>query len=196
MHKILGAGALMGLVLALAGNAQANYSYNVTVVPNLSTFGGTTVSLAGRAGVALEGNNTVSLASLVLNSLTPPTSNDTVADFYTLTVQINDPSVTGASGNFIIRGELSGTANANSSNIDNTYLSVTPASQTIGNDIFTMSVGPTGVPDFFYQPATVNGAEGGLGGKILATPVSTPEPTSLAVCGIAGLLLLKRRRVA
>lgn len=186
----------MGFVLAFTGSAQANYSYNVTVAPNLTSFGGTTVSLAGRAGVALQGTNTVSLATLVLNSLTPPSSTDTVTDFYTLTVQINDPSVTGASGNFTIRGELSGTANANSSNIDNTYLSVTPASQTIGNDIFSMSVGALGVPDFFYQPATVNGAEGGLGGKIIATPVSTPEPTSLAVCGIAGLLLLKRRRVA
>lgn len=194
LHRTLGAGALMGLVLVLAGSAQANYSYNVTVTPNLASFGQTTVSLAGRAGVALQGTNSVSLATLVLNSLTPPSSTDTVADFYTLTVQINDPSVTGASGNFTIRGELSGTANANSSNIDNTYLSVSPSSQTIGSDVFSMSVGTFGVPDFFYQPATVNGAEGGLGGKIIAT--STPEPTSLAVCGIAGLLLLKRRRVA
>jgi len=194
IQKIFGAGALIGLVLAFAGSAKANYSYNVTVAPNLSSFGGTTVSLAGRAGVALQGTNTVSLATLVLNSLTPPSSSDTIADFYTLTVQINDPSTTGASGNFIIHGELSGTANANSSNIDNTYLSVTPASQTIGGDVFSMNVGALGVPDFFYQPATVNGAEGGLGGKIISTP--TPEPTSLAVCGIAGLLLLKRRRVA
>ncbi len=188
---------LAGFVLACALSCaitSANYQYTVTAAPATLAVGGTTVTLTGRSSTNLSGTNTVSLATLAVNSITVPPAADAVNDLYTLTVTITDPAVVGATGTFTITGDLAGPANATQSNLDNTYTNVTPASRTIGNDVFTISVGPLGVPDVFYQPATVNGPLGGLGARITSTPTSVPEPSALAMIGLAGLLMLRRRR--
>ena len=175
------------VALAIGGSARANYDYSVSATPASTTFGGTTVALAGRADTNLSGNNTVNFADLMVTSTTVAPATDTVNDAYTLRITITNPTGGATTGVFTVTGTLTGTANSTSSVIDNTYFTNTPATQTIGGTGFSINVGPMGLTNVFYQPATVNGAAGGLGGQILA---GVPEPASVALLGLGGLGLL------
>src|SRR5256885_2076371 len=95
--------ASLTLVLCSA-MASANYQYTVVVTPSTLVVGGTTVSLTGRASTNLSGTNTVSLATLAVNSITQPPTTDAINDSYSMTVSITDPAVTGATGTFTITG--------------------------------------------------------------------------------------------
>src|SRR5689334_7574637 len=120
--------ASFALAVALCSAlASANYQYTVVVTPANLVVGGTTVSLTGRSSTNLSGTNTVSLATLAVNSITQPPATDAINDQYTMTVTITDPAVTGATGTFTITGNLAGPVNATQSNLDNTYTSVSPS---------------------------------------------------------------------
>lgn len=184
--------------LAVGSNARANYDFNVSIVPGgvpSFTVGGTSITLVPRNGLNLSGTNTVALADIsVANTTTPPATPDAVNFNYSLLVTVVNPTLSANTGVFTITGHLTGTVDSTTSNLDNTYTSVSPALLTIGGVPFSLNVGPLNVPNVFYSPATVNGTTGGLGGQII--PV--PEPASLALLGTGGLgaLGLFRRRQA
>ena len=208
MRGIHGRGLLAAaFVLAMGATSRATYDFSTTVLEGTQpgqgvatqsmTSGGTTVTLTGRSGEILDGFNSVNLSDLSVTSTTAAPATDSINMNYTLQVQVANAGVTSglgaagvATGTFTVTGALMGTANSTSSNIDNTYFSVAPAAQQIGNGVFSLDVGPLGMPDVFYRPGTVNGANGGLGGRIHAAVAAVPEPSAgvLVAIGGAGLL--------
>lgn len=158
-----------------------------------ATFGGTTLTLQDVAPtltfvVPTPVPVTINIGNVGAASTAPNATPDTFTVNYTDAVTINNLGNPGsvASGTFNLTGTITLTlvsgVPGNTGSVTNVFTGATSATGPLGGVIYTGSAQN-------FANLTVNGAITGsnLGGIISA---SVPEPTTLALMGVGGLLLL------
>jgi hypothetical protein len=198
-------------LLGAGTSSQAAYSYSTaititgvtpaggtttnTATGTTYTLGGTTVILGNiNAPGPFNGPLTPSTGSITLNS-TNTGSPQAFTLTYTDVLTITDPTPSGSTGKFTVTGNMSfSNVTSTSATVTNVFSGTLLQSQVIGPDNFTVSFGNGMQNDLFSSP-TVNGSLGGISAAI--SPVTIPEPTSLALLGtgLVGVLGLGLRRM-
>ncbi len=116
---------------------------------------------------------------------------------YRLTVELHDET-SGAVGSFAFTGAFNGQFTATTFDVTNTFDSPVTQSQRLGDNVYTVTIGP------FLPPGPTNDIEGSIGAHVEVAPADvqeSPEPSSLvlaslgiaAACG-AGLRRIRRDR--
>lgn len=206
-------GALAVSMLATAPRASgavADFEYGTTITP--SPINATASIPAQGSVVSLAGvGNFASPTSPAFNAAVNPAGADivvgtiTVVDLglgaYTdtygptpITVDLNLRDVdSGNVGTFIFNGTLSGIVASNGTTSASTFTNpfiAASQTQTIGAQSYTVSIIPTAD---YAAPGSPPPGGAGLAGQY-TFHVSVPEPSSLALAGLAALGLLRRRR--
>jgi hypothetical protein len=210
-------GATIALLLGSAGGALAGpvgYSYDWEVSPNKissdpGSYPPSAPTDAGMGHLHLQdmgqrfatGSTNVVATRVWVTSMAPYSLPAHFShDDYTLSLTLTDkPS--GKTGVVTFTGELDGTAWKHGSNITNTFTGPLTQTITLGNDVYTVTLGA-------YLPPGPPGRKnkGGIDAMIAVVPLSgsppaTPEPSTLALAGL-GLTLTgfaawrKRRSLA
>jgi len=216
--RIRGFAAITGLVvsLTLAAGQQAQAAFDFTITTTIPVPpGGSVTAPSGNSTVTLMGP----LTSPASGNATPPGTNivfgqvqlgdngvstsytDSYAFAYEFDVTLTDVT-SGLSGVFKITGTLTGTITDNGGSFSSLFANVydAPLSQTlsIGGNAYTVTVANTS--GFYTNPSPPQGAgmtsstNGTFSANVIA---SVPEPASMTLVGIGGLLgvgLLRRRR--
>jgi hypothetical protein len=207
----------LALLFLTAGAARADmigWSYDWSRSPLSVSADGTgtgSVDLAVNPGGAITGNSTISVVNLSTSSAATNATPDTfTAKPYALTLSLTDgPSQ--ASGQLTFAGHLDGTLTATNAAIKNTFDGPTTQTLKLGNDTFTVSIGPytaPGAPNASLTGGisafvTVNGAP--IPVPEPPTPLpgpaeSAPEPSTLVLAALAaplwGLAVRARRNRA
>lgn len=113
---------------------------------------------------------------------------------YTLTLFLLDEE-SGKSGTMNFTGEFNGTVSKLSSRLDNTFTSSTTQELLLGNNLYTVTIGPYAPPG---PPSATNaGAVSAFAQVSVRNIQKTPEPSTLVLAGIAlpalGLVYLRKR---
>jgi hypothetical protein len=191
-----------------ATGADAAYTYTTAITitsPSGATSSGGTSTVTSSNGTTVTLQNITSPGSFLVGS--PLTANignvgvtttSTVADSfavgYTDVITITN---NGATGTFTVTGTLTlsnvqASGGAVGGTVTNQYNApYTQGPIFVGGNSFTLGIG-TGMPNDLFGPPTIgNGtgatASGSLGGVINST-AAVPEPASIALCGIAGVM--------
>jgi hypothetical protein len=182
-------------LLVLAGNGaradfiQWSYNWNINPISVLSDSGNGSVSFTNQPAQTASGNSDTVATNLKANSLAAPASPDTLNNTgaYSLTLALTD-STSGQSGTLTFSGKLSGSFSKNSANITNQFNSPTVQTLFLGNNSYTVSIGPYSPPG---PPDSTN--LGSIAAHVdvsSITPVNspTPEPSALllGLCGLSG----------
>lgn len=114
---------------------------------------------------------------------------------YTLSLFLQD-TASGKSGTVSFTGEFNGTLTAESTNLTNTFVGATTQSLVLGNNQYTVTIGPFSPPG---PPGAVNYGSIAARAEVKVSPViSSPEPSSclLALLGAGCRLMafVRRRR--
>jgi hypothetical protein len=114
---------------------------------------------------------------------------------YTLTLYLQDKD-SGKSGTLSFTGEFNGALTADSTNLTNTFTGATTQSLVLGNNVYTVTIGPYTSPG---PTGAVNSGSIAARAEVKVSPViASPEPSSglLAMLGVVGcgLALVRRRR--
>ncbi len=183
----------IGMLVAPAGLASANFTYNINLsVPNQSGLG---------SGVGTDS----ATGTITVDKLGALAATDFVAYSLTFTDPLGDTSfLTQSSGNVVIAGGATVNASAMS-------LTVTLPAPAAGNAYFIINSG--GAPNLYYDSVSTStylviNPPASLGSETLSTTGGTfivgtaaavPEPSSLVLMGIGGITGLgyaRRRRLA
>jgi len=191
--------AALAAPLLLAGQALAEFSYSTAIVPPAASFGtGSTVLFLPVSQSNLNGTQGITIARLGLLSTTvaPPGPTDTttppgIAVQDTITITQNSPTI--GTGTLVINGFLSFQRADKDGQLSSFTFNPLAASNklsvTIGGT--TYSIDP-GIGSLAYSQGTTG--VGGSGGLSINLSVSTvPEPASMALLGVGGLLLAAPR---
>jgi len=117
------------------------------------------------------------------------------AKAYTLSLFLQDVT-SGASEVVSFTGQIDGTLTATSSNLANTFTGVTTKSVVLGDNRYTVTIGPYSPPGV---PGSANAGSISAHAAVLVVPL--PEPGSLTLTGVGLFVLgvarwrLRRRRV-
>jgi hypothetical protein len=119
------------------------------------------------------------------------------AKTYSLDLYLLDTE-SGQSTTLTFTGEINGTLTAMSSNLSNTFTGTKTQSVVLGNNKYTVSIGPYSPPGV---PGSANAGSIAAHASVLVAPiVSLPEPGTLALSGLGTFLLgatrwrIRRRR--
>jgi hypothetical protein len=202
--------ALLFLTTGAARADMIGWSYDWSRSPLSVVADGTgtgSVDLAVNPGGTVSGNSTISVVNLSTSSAATSAAPDTfTAKPYTLTLSLTDgPSQ--ATGQMAFAGHFDGTLTSTSAAIKNTFDGPTTQTLQLGNDTFTVSIGP------YTAPGAPNATlTGGISAFVSVsgaptpvpeppTPVpgpaeSAPEPSTLLLAALAAPLwcLAARRR--
>ena len=190
--------------LVLAGPSRAglvDWTYSVTPnSPNPVLADGTSphssILLSGEGTVSATGSTGIVLAGLTASSTASPTAPDTfTSKGWSTSLTITD-TPSGLSNTVTISGAFSGTMSSGSSLISNVF-SGSPVTFTLGGDTYIVT------PNAFVGPSVTNAtSSGGIGATVsvssIGTASTTPEPSSLLLCGLgaAGFALAGWRKRA
>jgi hypothetical protein len=171
--------APLALLSLAAGAARADlisWSYNWAAgASSVATDGNGTgsINFSINPGGTIAGDSTISVANLSTASSATAAAPDTfTAKPYSLTLSLTDgPSQ--ASGQLTFAGHLDGTLTATSAAIQNTFDGATTQSLKLGNDTFTVSIGPYSPPG--APTATLTGGISAFV-TVNGAPVPVPEP--------------------
>ncbi len=190
------AGALAALIL-FTGEARALFTVQVTATlnapsPGATTVGGSTVTLQTFTDQAADvdlssGNNAVhsTYGTTAVTSTTPSGSSDAFNIGYNWTLTFTHVG-TGSTATITgITGTIAGNLSSNGSTLNNTY-TAGPATATTpivldGRTIFVKL-------DPYTPPGTPPDSKNDFSVSLLNQPV--PEPTTLALMGVGGLMLI------
>ncbi len=190
MNRFIGFMAI-GLVAFAATSSRADYSYSTAVVPSAKPFGsGSSANFSPSSGTGLAGNQNIALSTVTDITTTMPPATDTGIVPYAIKLNLVQtlPDTPGM-GSIIITGFLTFTRSDTKGEISKNTVTNISMPAVIGGLVYTLS-------DITYSPPTVNappgtGGAGSIGGLITVTPV--PEPASVAMLGVGGLLLVAPR---
>jgi hypothetical protein len=196
MPLALGALALAAL-LGAASKGRADlihWTYSWSNSPSTiqaDTPGTGSITLTNEASNNVAGDSDIVATNLQVHS----TATTTTPDFftnkpYTLTLTLTDQA-SGASGNLVFTGELSGTTTAGNANITNTFTGIGVQSVQLGDNLYTVSMSaftPPGPPD--------QSNSGSIGAHAVVVIHHLPEPSAILLGAIglalAGLSWLRR----
>jgi hypothetical protein len=197
--------ALAGLFLAgttaRAGNIDWQYNWDRTPAAVLADAPGTGgVSFTNEPTKNATNSSDVVASNLkVFSSATPDTPDKLSTNGgYTLTLTLTDVA-SGKSGVLTWNGKLTGTFSASSSNIANAFLSPLTQFLSLGNNTYTVTIGPYSPPG---PPTASNSGSIAAHVEVSTSVVTkTPEPTSMLLCLLGASFVganswRKRRQVA
>jgi hypothetical protein len=194
-------GGLAALILLLgATNARAEliqWTYNWSRSPaqvHADSPGTGYISLTDEGNKSAAGNSNLVATNLQAHSTATSTNPDVFTNkAYTLTLSLKDQD-SGQSGTLSFSGEFNGTLTANSSNITNTFTGATTQTLTLGNHLYTVTIGPYAAPG--PTGAVNSGSIAARAEVTVSTIFQTPEPTScvLALVGSVCATFLRPRR--
>jgi hypothetical protein len=185
--------AALAVALFLAGQAKADFSYVTAIVPPSAAVGTlSTVGLGAAAGgPGLLGSQDIAVVNVSYTSTQNFATTDSGSVPYTITLTITQDGADGdtpGTGVITITGTLSFTRfDKQGETSSNVFLTATPTPLTIGTTTYSV----TGLT---YAPGT---AQNGLfsNGTISAHLVTAvPEPASVALLGLGGVVALVARR--
>jgi hypothetical protein len=191
---------LLAGVRANADFIQWSYNWDRNPVSVLSDSGNGSVSFTNEPLKNATGSSDTVATNLKANSLAlasaPDTLNSTGA--YSLHLTLTD-TASGMTGTLTFAGKLGGNFSKDNANITNTFTS--PLTQTLflGNDSYTVSIGPYSPPG---PPSSTN--FGSIAAHVEVSAISAtstaPEPSTLLIglCGLsgAGAFSWRKRRAA
>jgi hypothetical protein len=185
--------AILAGPLLLAGQARADFSYSTAVVPTSQTFGtGSTVSFGSVTKTGLNGSQGISIAQVSDASTTTPPATDTttppgIAVQDTITISQTTPTV--GTGTLVINGFIRFTRSDTGGQLSSFVFNPAAASNKLSViiDGFTYAIDPATLA---YSQPTVNVPNTGA---ISIDLNVVPEPASLALLGMGGLLLAAPR---
>src|SRR5262249_21431147 len=140
-------------LLLLAGNRgradfiQWSYNWNINPISVLSDSGNGSVSFTNQPAQTASGNSDTVATNLKANSLAAPGAPDTLNNTgaYSLTLSLTD-STSGQTGTLTFSGKLSGSFSKDSANITNQFNTPTVQTLFLGNNSYTVSIGPYSPP--------------------------------------------------
>jgi hypothetical protein len=155
------------------------------------------VAFSTTAGGQATAGATLTAASLTAVTSANSSNPDTFSgEGYTLSLQLTDSS-SGKSGTLTFNGQLFGSLTASAANITTSF-SPTSKQILLGDDLYTVSVGPL-VPPTVSNPTVVGTlyatvAAQSEGQIIVSVPEPSPEPTSLmlAALGVTGFAVARK----
>jgi hypothetical protein len=198
---------LVALVLLLAAGAGAradfiqwSYNWNINPISVLSDSGNGSVSFTNQPAQTASGNSDTVATNLKANSLADPATPDTLNNTgaYSLTLSLTD-TASGQSGTLSFAGKLSGSFSKNSANITNAFTGPTTQTLFLGNDSYTVTIGPYSPPG---PPDSTN--LGSIAAHVDVSAIGpsgnpSPEPSALllGLFGLsgAGVFSWRKRRV-
>jgi hypothetical protein len=189
---------LLGSATGRAELIQWSYNWSRSPVNVVADSPGTGyIALTDEGMKSAAGNSYLVATNLQAHSTAPVSDPDVFTNKkYTLTLFLQDQS-SGKSGTVSFTGEFNGNLTAQSSNITNTFVGPTTQTLTLGQNQYTVTIGPYAAPG---PTGAVNFGSIAARAEVTVTPVITgifqlPEPSSsvLAFLGIWGLLLMRRR---
>jgi hypothetical protein len=174
----------------------------LTIAADDGGSGGITLAL-GAAGTT--GAPEITAVTLTTFSSAPVESPDTISDgAYTLTLTLTDNPSGEVSGPLTFSGVFEGTVWDTGADIKHSFTEPTVREVTLGDHDYSITIGPyaapggptSGIEGFIKATVSVTDSTGGGGGGGGGDPVEeTPEPSSLALAGLAcGVVALARRR--
>jgi hypothetical protein len=189
----------IGLIASIATPSRGDYAYVTSIVPTSQAFGSTSVVSFGAVmggtppGAGLTGTQNIALAAVTDSTSTtaPPTDHGVVG--YTITIHLSAPAssyptvagtLTVVGSLDFIRSDSGGEVSFNSVNTGASTLT-----RTIGGETYTLTA-------FSYSAPTVNAVPGTPGAGSIGATISVtavPEPASVAMLGVGGLLLVAPR---
>jgi hypothetical protein len=197
----LGTLALAAVLLGTS-TARANlisWGYNWAPGSPTVTTGTGGVSFSNEPSHVAVGTSVVVASNLDVFSSAKPGKPDTFGALqgnYSLTVTLTDIA-TSSTGSLTFTGQLQGNFSNASANVTNTFTGPTTQAITIGNTVFTVTMG-------YYPPPGPPGSlnHGSIAATVAVAPgdhiARVPEPSTMALAGIgvglAGLGAWRRRR--
>jgi hypothetical protein len=190
MNRFIGFTAI-GLVAAVATTSRADYAYTTAIVPPSQAFGATSVAgFFASSGTNLVGNQNIALAVVTDTTATPVQTTDMGIVNYKITLNlIQTAPDTPGMGSIVLTGFLTFTRSDTKGELSTNTVTNITGPLTIGNQTYALS-------GISYAAPTVNAPPGSnsagtIGGYLTVTPV--PEPASVAMLGVGGLLLVAPR---
>jgi hypothetical protein len=198
-HVLFGAALALLLLCPLAARADPiGFEYNFQTPAAVTGDDGNlgVVSFSTTNSGQASGTATVTAAKIAAVTAASGSNPDTFSgETYTLTLQLNDdPS--GKAGSLTFNGRLFGSLTATAANITTSFSSATQQ-LVLGNDLYTVSVGPL-VPPTTPNPTVVGTLFATVSAQPndVSTPALAPEPTGLVLAGlgVTGILVARRMR--
>jgi hypothetical protein len=175
-------------------DARASYSYSNIITPgSISGALGTSVTFSSVSGTGLPVDGSITaIRSVDVTVATSDTSQSGTTLTPTLVTDVLKITDGGLTGSFTITTTFTGTGinTSGGGSYDFSTPNVSASSIVVNGDRFTLT-------DFGFIHPVANGSPGFATISVLATPAAVPEPSSIALCGIAGavgLVIARRRR--
>jgi hypothetical protein len=181
---------LLALVLVLAGLpgfqglARASYDYSSVINPGTvnSLSGASTETFDSAYGgpTAVDGSTHQIALTLISATSTSATPEALLSTTMTDTLSITDGGLVGV---FTITATAAGVGidGADAGTYRITDMSLQSSSIVVNNDTYQLS-------DFVYTAPVTNGSSGEITAMLSATPGAVPEPSSLMLMGLGGVL--------